>query len=36
MVAIPGFGEGKAISVLKADSIEGGRTDHYRAGNAAR
>jgi hypothetical protein len=36
LVAIAGFGDDKAIGVLKAESIEGGRTDRYRAGNMAR
>jgi hypothetical protein len=36
LVAIPGFAEEKAIGVLKAEAIEGGRTDRYRAGNSAR
>jgi hypothetical protein len=36
LVAIAGFGEDKAIGVLKAEAIEGGRTDRYRVGNSAR
>ena len=36
LIAVPGFGEGKAIGVLKAAAIAGGRTARYRVGNAAR
>jgi CRISPR-associated protein (TIGR03986 family) len=36
LIAVPGFGEDKAIGVLKAEAIVGGRTDRYRVGNAAR
>jgi len=36
LIAVPGFGEDKAIGVLKAEVIEGGRTERYRVGNAAR
>ena len=36
LIVIPGFGEDKAIGVLKAEAIEGGRTERYRVGNAAR
>lgn len=36
LIAVPGFGEDKAIGVLKAEAIDGGRTDRYRVGNAAR
>jgi hypothetical protein len=33
---VPGFGEDKAIGVLKAEAIAGGRTERYRVGNTAR
>lgn len=36
LLAVPGFGEDKAIGVLKAEAIAGGRTERYRVGNAAR
>jgi hypothetical protein len=36
LIAIPGFGEEKAIGVMKAEAIEGGRTERYRVGNVAR
>lgn len=36
LVAIPGFGEDKAIGVLKAETIDGGNTGRYREGNNAR
>jgi len=36
LVAIPGFVEDKATGVMKAEAIEGRRTDRYREGNMAR
>ena len=36
LIAVPGFGEDKAIGVLTAEAFAGGRTDRYRAGNVAR
>jgi hypothetical protein len=36
LIAVPGFGDDKAIGMLKAAAIEGGRTERYRVGNAAR
>jgi ribosomal protein S1 len=36
LVAVPGFADDRAIGVMKAESIDGGRTDRYRVGNRAR
>jgi hypothetical protein len=36
LVEIRGFSESQAIGVLKAEAIEGGRTDRYHVGNSAR
>jgi len=36
LVVIPGFDEVQAIGVMKAEAIQGGRTDRFRVGNAAR
>jgi hypothetical protein len=36
LIAVPGLGDDKAIGVLTAEAIEGGRTERYRVGNAAR
>ncbi|MBS1965903.1 MAG: hypothetical protein JST60_08840 [Chloroflexi bacterium SZAS-1] len=35
-VTIPGFTEDKAVGVMQAATIPGGRTERYREGNMAR
>lgn len=36
LVTIPGFAEDKAVGVMQAATIPGGRTERYREGNMAR
>lgn len=36
LVEIPGYGAEKAVGVIKAEAVEGGRTSRYREGNLAR